>query len=215
MATPDGIKERLERRRDALRAVPMTPVGNEDKGSTWNLDSWLNEWKSLTRTTEYNEGIAILFFLELIQGSKVKELKSRVQRELQSIKDLLAMIKGLELLQGKEKELRLFLWKNLERKEAPPSRKAETGMANMETGETTLCSSQYSSVPRPAITPKRQRRPHQLSPSAIYEGLMILMVRTGTEMRGMLREASLELFLSAAAMDPQQHESRHDSPTRD
>ena len=99
VAIPDGTEEQPERRKDAPRVAPTTPVGNEDKGSTWNLDSWLNEWKSLTRTREYNEGIAILFFLELIQGSKLKELKSRVQRELQSIKELLAMITGLELLQ--------------------------------------------------------------------------------------------------------------------
>ena len=111
MAIPDGTREQLERRKDALRAAPVAPVGSQDKNSTWNLDSWLNEWKSLTRTRKYNEGIAILFFLELIQGSKVKELKSRVQRELQSTKDLLAMITGLELLQEKEEELRLFLWK--------------------------------------------------------------------------------------------------------
>ena len=208
VAIPDGTKEQLERRRDALRAAPVTPMGKEDKNSIWNLDSWLNEWKSLTRTREYNEGIAILFFLELIQGSKVKELKSRVQRELQSTKDLLAMITGLELLQEKEEELRLFLWKNLEREDSPPARKTEAGkktpegIANTGIGETTRCTSQSASVPRSSTTSKRQRRPHQLSPSAIYEGLMILMVRTGTEMRGMLREASLEMSLRAAATNP-------------
>ena len=221
MAVPEGIEEQLERRKDALRATLTRSAGDEDGDSTWNLDSWLNRWKSLTRKRGYNEGIAILFLLELIQGSRIKELKSRVQRESQSIKDLLAMITGLELFQEKEQELRLFLWKDLDREDPSPLRKTEMGKKAPEGsacaggGKRERGTSQPADAPRFLVTPKKQRRPHQLSPSAIYEGLMILMVRAGTEMRGKLGEASPELSLKAAAMNLQQQESRRDSPIRD
>ena len=60
MAVPDGVEEQLERRKDAPRATLTRSPRNEDGDSTWNLDSWLNRWKSLTKERGYNEGIAIL-----------------------------------------------------------------------------------------------------------------------------------------------------------
>ena len=245
MAIPARTEKQPEQKRDASGVTSTTPVGNENKGSTRNLDSWLNEWKNLTRMREYNEGTAILFFLELIPGSKLKELKSRVRRELQSIEDLLTMITGLELLQRKEEDLRLFLEKNMEKERCRGCDKgdpllsrgdgmgAEVGEETPEgmttagvweeclhRREMTRCTSQLTGMPRmgerkSSTTSKRHRRPHQLSPSAIYEGLMILMVRMGTELRGMIREACQETPLRAAVADPQQDESQYDSSTRE